>query len=1319
MFADELGKFSLGYSSVFRNYDSLPIEMLEDLAYKHSFNCCRKDIDLSVYVPSHPSPIREKGVLFFVLLVVVVEGGWGVRMKNCCVRHGCNVAVIFIIGFNGSWSRYSMEHEEKNDVTGEVPEFGAIFMSNMETKRECFRRNLFGLPSSKANFVKQVKAGMVLFLFEFERKQLLGVFQASSDGAMNIVPDAFSSSGKQFPAQVCFTRIWYCSPLSENEFRDAIRENYFSAKKFNFGLSEDQVHRLLLMFNSKKINTILPLKQPAREVIVAQGKGGRRGHDDDRVVEGDRAEFKPDDVDNVLRPAIMRESLPLDRRNIVDNDNILMGNMEDENKVEYGTGRGCWTEGSWFKKRKVDDDGSAWRSNVTENGRFDDQGPGLAIRSEHRKGSPGSGRPLMDGMVKDECVMDINPGYGISSGYPRRLYKGSTVADDCRLPLRGDGSSRPVVSNLYHDELLSKIKLDTDDGRLLINNRSVAYEHNRDNGLGPVAAKHRGKHLRNNTTDDSWFSMQNRLENAHKVVDVNGPVISNEYYENSLDGVRRATDGGRFSMGERKETEHNISYEPLHEYRRENDDRRILISDRVKNEPNRMSNIGPVISNDYSKYTSSQDRRVADGDWFRESDRAEDMHHMDSRLGPVSTDYTSLGQSKRKHVGYSEMPKVEMDYSLLPDQFRNPTAYPCIKEPQTVDRHNQTSHDAIITRNVSYDPEFPDFSHPQSSSVAGNNSSSVQNYLGNFMSPLMTKLLSYDLDAQTVDRKNQASHDATVARNVPYNREVPDLSYRRSPSTVSGYNYSSVRNSMRNLVSSTKTKLSSYDLEAERCFDVASVHGSKVSSRNTFNCHDSSLRRTINPFSNAGYSENNKLSPSPCGGYKGLLYSKPDIASLPSSSGEINGKQDTGSFSFGFGSRKNLPFAFEEGFAAGSQGNDENMISRGCSEAFCAKEHSLSFAGWSHKHYGASSEDQGLYRSEKDLVNPHYYGGAQTEHFSTDIGRTSVFSRLSMAPEVREEEEEEDNDWAFHKFDDMNVAASVDEVMDMLHENPNRPLKRKRKFKTLHVQSDDDGSVGIKKQATMFNRIENAESKSIVAIDALGTIEEDSDSLLEETRLVDFKRRSQVRKNLDKTFKKGPGGIKKNSDETCIKGSPGIARVKMSVEVNALDRKTSVKSAEDAASAGKLCKRRKLVRPVFCQKESRGEIVTASGIQNGHLSSQESSLSKDDTNGNTTCEDNNLPTRNVGSVDLTPISSDNNSNADGSPNAKKHQVQKILGSHLNDVMAEMSKDDFLLLNAGHQVPLTNKTVNDMSSSCNLGVISCCSHVQEPPPGLCP
>ncbi|KAF3622695.1 hypothetical protein T459_06347 [Capsicum annuum] len=104
-----------------------------------------------------------------------------------------------------------------------------------------------------ANFVKEVKKGMILFLFEFEKRQLFGVYWAISDGGMNIVPHAFSSSGKQFCAQVQFVPIWCCSPLSENEFRDAIRENYFSARKFHFGLSDEQVHRLLRLFSSRKL----------------------------------------------------------------------------------------------------------------------------------------------------------------------------------------------------------------------------------------------------------------------------------------------------------------------------------------------------------------------------------------------------------------------------------------------------------------------------------------------------------------------------------------------------------------------------------------------------------------------------------------------------------------------------------------------------------------------------------------------------------------------------------------------------------------------------------------------------------------------------------------------------------------------------------------------------------------------------------------------------------------------------------------------------------------------------------------------------------
>ncbi|OMO65805.1 hypothetical protein COLO4_30994 [Corchorus olitorius] len=151
-----------------------------------------------------------------------------------------------------------MDDHKEISLLGSRPEYGAIFMSNKATKRECLRRRVFALPSSQSHFVKQVKTGMILFLFEYERRELHGVFQACSDGDMNILPHAFSLSGKQYPAQdfiqVEFTPLWYCDPLSESEFRDAIRENYFSKNKFKFGLSEDQVRRLLLLFSSKRLD---------------------------------------------------------------------------------------------------------------------------------------------------------------------------------------------------------------------------------------------------------------------------------------------------------------------------------------------------------------------------------------------------------------------------------------------------------------------------------------------------------------------------------------------------------------------------------------------------------------------------------------------------------------------------------------------------------------------------------------------------------------------------------------------------------------------------------------------------------------------------------------------------------------------------------------------------------------------------------------------------------------------------------------------------------------------------------------------------------
>ncbi|PKU76795.1 uncharacterized protein LOC110103739 [Dendrobium catenatum] len=145
-----------------------------------------------------------------------------------------------------------MEYGKSNRFPKPDSDFmGAIFVCNNLTKKESFKRKLFGLPSVHSDLVKQIKTGMILFLFEPDERKLHGIFQATSDGAMNIVPRAFSISNKRFPAQVRFERLCACKPLSENEFREAIEENYFTAIKFSFALLGPQVCRLIWLFSSR------------------------------------------------------------------------------------------------------------------------------------------------------------------------------------------------------------------------------------------------------------------------------------------------------------------------------------------------------------------------------------------------------------------------------------------------------------------------------------------------------------------------------------------------------------------------------------------------------------------------------------------------------------------------------------------------------------------------------------------------------------------------------------------------------------------------------------------------------------------------------------------------------------------------------------------------------------------------------------------------------------------------------------------------------------------------------------------------------------
>ncbi|RLI39554.1 hypothetical protein DRO69_14140 [Candidatus Bathyarchaeota archaeon] len=118
---------------------------------------------------------------------------------------------------------------------------GFVFVCSEATQDECLARMLFGSTWAYEDEVLEVKEGDLGFLYNIDTDILFGVFEAVSDGSLDIEPEAW---GGRFPAQVRVRWMEEHEPIKDARF--LFRK--LRIKFGNFLLTPQQVNNLRSAF---------------------------------------------------------------------------------------------------------------------------------------------------------------------------------------------------------------------------------------------------------------------------------------------------------------------------------------------------------------------------------------------------------------------------------------------------------------------------------------------------------------------------------------------------------------------------------------------------------------------------------------------------------------------------------------------------------------------------------------------------------------------------------------------------------------------------------------------------------------------------------------------------------------------------------------------------------------------------------------------------------------------------------------------------------------------------------------------------------------
>ncbi|CAA0400035.1 unnamed protein product [Arabidopsis thaliana] len=163
---------------------------------------------------------------------------------------------------------------------------GVVFGCTKNTIKECMSKQLFGLPSNHYPYVQKIDIGLPLFLFNYSDRTLHGIFEAAGCGQLNIDPYGWTSDGSErtsYPAQVPISVRLQCEPLSEEKFKPAIADNYYSSHHFWFELDHFQTRKLTCLLTSFAVKPKPPMNTPNTRQIFRLISSSEKKENSDEV----------------------------------------------------------------------------------------------------------------------------------------------------------------------------------------------------------------------------------------------------------------------------------------------------------------------------------------------------------------------------------------------------------------------------------------------------------------------------------------------------------------------------------------------------------------------------------------------------------------------------------------------------------------------------------------------------------------------------------------------------------------------------------------------------------------------------------------------------------------------------------------------------------------------------------------------------------------------------------------------------------------------------------------------------------------------------